>query len=84
MSGNYDIAYTLTTDDFKNKMDKQALDNFRDFINTNGQGKIVSRYCYDHGQGSVEVIGLIRYDNGKAIALHIYFVNGQIDAILGR
>ncbi|MDF9407406.1 copper amine oxidase N-terminal domain-containing protein [Pelotomaculum isophthalicicum JI] len=84
ISGDFSKALEMTTDDFKNNTGITELTEFRGFITINGEGQIVSKARVDKGGGIVETIGVLKFTNGRAIAVHLIFKNGKIDNLVGR
>jgi len=84
VNGNFNEALEVTTDDFKNQVSTTELSEFRGFVLMNGVGRLVSKTCVDKGGGIVETIGVLKFTNGNAIAVHLTFKDGKIDNLVGR
>jgi hypothetical protein len=82
--GKFDEALAQASAAFRTSIGMQPLVDFRNSISSNGAGSIVSKKCLDVGLGAVDVMGTLKFANGKSLVLHVILKEGKVEDFVVR
>lgn len=82
--GKFDEALARTSAGFRTNIGMQPLVDFRNSISGNGAGSIVSKECLDVGFGAVDVMGTLKFADGKSLVLHVILKEGKVEDFVVR